>query len=65
MKTISYVKIYKNKKYKGKFIALLENSNQVVGVGSTPQEALKKAEKQGCEDPVLTKVPTKATAYIL
>ncbi len=65
MKKISYVKIYKDKKYRGKFIALLENSDQIVGVGSTPQEALKKAEKQGCNDPVLTKVPTRATAYIL
>ena len=65
MKRISYVKIYKNKKYRGKFIALLENSDQIVGVGSTPQAALKKAEKRGCNDPVLTKVPTRATAYIL
>ncbi len=65
MKTISYVKIYKNKKYRGKFIALLENSNKVVGVGSTPQKALKEAEKQGYNDPILTKVPTKTTAYIL
>ncbi len=65
MKKISYVKIYKDKKYKSKIIDNLEHSAQIVGVGSTPQEALKKAERQGCNDPVLTKVPTRATAYIL
>lgn len=60
-KAINLVKVLRP--YPGKWVALLDT--KVVGVGSTPKAALKKARACGVEEPILTKAPKKDGSYIL
>lgn len=66
MKAIDMTKIYGNKNYKGKWIAM-ENYNskpEVVASGNTLKETLEKAEKKGYEHPVVTQIPKKLTYFV-
>ena len=63
--TISFVKLYEKRDYRGKFLALLPDSDKVVGYGKTPQQSLKQAKEKGCDSPVLTRIPVNIAASIL
>jgi len=45
------------KKYKGQWIALVEDEITVVGNGTTAKIAYQNATKNGKRNPILTKVP--------
>lgn len=47
------------------WIALAEDESRVVGKGSTYQEAVSMAEKEGVEDPVLIKTPDEWMSLVL
>ena len=53
------------KKYQGYFVALSYNRKKVLGKDHTPEEALKEANKKGCKDPILTKIPNENRSYLL
>lgn len=57
-----WTKIYK--KYKGMWVALLDDEKTVVGSGKTAKEALLKAQKKGHRMPILTRMPESLTAYV-
>jgi len=66
MKAINYSTICKNKKYKGKFIAVTEERGKVkvISAGNTPQKVLKEAKEKGYKKPIITRIPTKDTSYV-
>lgn len=51
--------------YSNKWIALSADNSKVVGVGSSPKEAVKKANKNKEYNPILTKVPENCETFIL
>ena len=51
-------------KYKGLWVALLEDGNTVVGSGKTPEVALAKAEKKGHPDAYLMSVPQETFNFV-
>jgi len=53
------------KGYSNKWIALSADSSKVVGVGDNPKEALKQAQTNKEQSPILTKVPKSSGALIL
>ena len=55
MKAIDWSQIYK--KYKGKWVALLDDEVTVVGHGKTLQAAKKMALKKGYDHPIFTHMP--------
>ncbi|MBP6881796.1 MAG: hypothetical protein KBC35_04185 [Candidatus Pacebacteria bacterium] len=55
-------KIYK--KYKGLWVALLEDEETVVGSGKTVREAMMQAEKKGYSSPILSRVPNNLNVYV-
>lgn len=57
-----WTKIYK--KYKGLWVALDEDEETVVGSGRSAREALESAEKEGYEEPILTRMPEEITVYV-
>ena len=57
-----WTKIYE--KYKGLWVALLEDEITVVGSGKRPEEALKQVKGQGFTDPVVMRVPNTLAAYV-
>ena len=59
---LNWTKIYK--KYKGLWVALKEDNKTVVASGKTLKEALRKARKKGCKEPILFRVPTEILPYI-
>ena len=61
MKAIDWSKIYK--KYKGQWVALLDDEVTVVGSGRTLKEAKEKARQKGCGNPVLTRMPERLTFF--
>ena len=52
------------KKYKGMWVALLDDQQTVVGSGNSIAKALKGARKKGHTDPIIMRVPTKVLPYI-
>ncbi|OGY24951.1 MAG: hypothetical protein A2Y57_02395 [Candidatus Woykebacteria bacterium RBG_13_40_7b] len=52
------------KKYKGKWVALKDDEETVVGVGDTLDKALEGAKKKGYENPILFKVPIEVLPYV-
>ena len=62
MATIDWTKIYK--KYKGLWVALLDDQKTVVGQGKTLHKALETARKNGYTDPIVMRVPTKIVPYV-
>ncbi|MFH0797632.1 MAG: DUF5678 domain-containing protein [Candidatus Omnitrophota bacterium] len=62
---VDYVSLYRNKKYRGKFVALKPNDHKVVGCGQTPEKAEKMAVDSGVENTIITRVPNKSAGYLL
>ena len=56
-----WLKLYK--KYKGLWVALLEDEVTVVGSGKTAKEAVRKAQEKGHNDTILSRVPENLNAY--
>jgi len=57
--------IVNSNKYNGKYVALASISdNTIIGHGDTPEEALKKAQEKGVQDPFLLYVPDDDLVHI-
>ena len=57
--------LVKSKKYSGQYVALKSfRDSTVVANGKTIKEAYKKAQKNGCQNPVVIFVPLKDTVFI-
>jgi len=52
------------KKYKGLWVALLDDQKTVVGSGMSLVKALEQAQRKGHENPIMMRVPTKILPYI-
>ena len=55
-------KIYK--KYKGLWVAMLDDEQTVVGSGKTLKEALLKAKEKGYSDPIMNRMPDNLSPYV-
>ena len=61
-KAIDWSKIYK--KYKGQWVALLDDQQTVVGSGDSIERALAEARERGHDDPIVMRTPSKILPYI-
>jgi hypothetical protein len=61
MTAINWTPLYK--KYKGMWVALLDDEITVVGYGKTLKEAKLKAKKNGYNHPIFTRMPPSLSAY--
>jgi hypothetical protein len=61
MSAINWTQIYK--KYKGLWVALLDDEITVVGHGKTLKEASDMARKKGHDHPIFTRMPPSLSAY--
>ena len=52
------------KKFKGLWVALAMDEETVVSSGKTLKEALTKAQAQGIQDPIMTKMPEMVATYV-
>jgi hypothetical protein len=59
---IDWTKIYK--KYKGLWVALLDDEITVVGSGKTAKEAWEEAQSKGHKKPILTRMPENLVTYV-
>lgn len=59
---LNWTQLYK--KYKGKWIALLDDETTVVGSGKTLKEALEEARKKGHSSPIVSRMPQNLEAYV-
>jgi len=59
---INWTNIYK--RYKGLWVALLDDEKTVVGSGKTAEQALGESQKKGHAEPILMRMPKSLTAYI-
>ncbi len=51
--------------FNGRYVAMKSfDDNSIVGMGDTPEEALKDAERNGFKDPVLLYIPEKDVVHI-
>ena len=57
-----WTKLYE--KYKGLWVALLEDEETVVGSGETLHEAVAEAKKKGYDNPIVARMPEELTAYV-
>lgn len=66
MSAIDMTKIYGNKNYKGRWVAMINyNTNpQVIAYAKTLKETLEKAEKKGYKNPVVTQIPKKLMYFV-
>ncbi len=66
MQAIDMTKIYGNKTYKGRWVAMknYDNKPAVVAYGKTLKETLEKAEKRGYKHPVVTQIPKELTYFV-
>lgn len=65
MKAIDWTKIYRNKKYRGLWVASISpNENKVVAFGKTLKETLKQAQKKGVVQPLVTQIPQKTLPIV-
>ena len=55
-------KIYK--KYKGLWVAFLDDEQTVVGSGKTLKEALNEAQKMGYKEPIMNRMPDTLAPYV-
>lgn len=62
MKAIDWSKIYK--KYKGLWVALLDDETTVVGSGRTLKEAKEVAKKKGYGNPIMTRMPERLIPFV-
>ncbi len=61
MKSIDWTHLYK--KYKGLWVALMNDEVTVISSGTSLEETSKKAEKKGFKDPIFYFVPKKLTYF--
>jgi len=61
MPAINWTSIYK--KYKGLWVALLNDEKTVVGHGQTLKEAKEMALKKGYDHPIFTRMPQNLSAF--
>jgi len=59
---IDWTKLFK--KYRGKWVALEDDEVTVISSGATAKTALSKAKKDGHDNPILFRVPSKVTSLI-
>ena len=59
---IDWTQIYE--KYKGLWVALLDDEVTVVGSGETAKKAWEEAQRSGCKKPILTHMPEKLVSYV-
>ncbi len=52
-------------KYPNKWVALSKDASHVVSSGDSVKEAVEKANRQGENDPVVTKVPAEYSNFVL
>ncbi len=57
-----WTKLYK--KYKGLWVALLDDEKTVVGSGKTANLAMKQAQIDGHLSPILTRIPDSLNAFV-
>jgi len=51
--------------FNGRYVAMKSfDDNSIVGIGDTPEEALKDAERNGFKDPVFLYIPEKDVVHI-
>lgn len=62
MAAIDWTHIYK--KYKGLWVALMDDEVTVISSGKTLQETAKKAEKKGFKTPIFFQVPKKLMYFV-
>lgn len=62
MAIIDWTNIYK--KYKGLWVALMDNEQTVISSGKTLEETAKKAEKKGFDNPIFMSIPQKSLPFI-
>ena len=62
MPAIDWSKIYK--KYKGKWVALLDDEITVVGSGKTLKAARDAAQKKGHKNPIMTRMPDRLITFV-
>lgn len=62
MKAIDWSGIYK--KYKGLWVALMDDEETVIASGKTAEEVWSKAQKEGFKNPILMSVPEKLTYFV-
>ncbi len=62
MIAVNWSSIYK--KHKGLWVALASDEKTVLAASKTAKEAFSKAKKDGCENPILTKMPEKLISYV-
>ena len=55
--------IYKNKSYKGKWVALEHDERTIAGSGASLEEAIATAQKNGCPDPIVMSVPERVISF--
>lgn len=59
---IDWTKIYT--RYKGRWVALQDDEETVIGSGKTAKEALEQARMKGYATPILTRMPEKLVTYV-
>jgi len=52
------------KKYKGLWVALLDDESTVVGSGKTAKQALQEAKNNGYTDTIISRIPENLSAYV-
>ncbi|MBI3103582.1 hypothetical protein HYZ05_01450 [Candidatus Daviesbacteria bacterium] len=62
MAAIDWSHIYK--KYKGLWVALMDDEVTVISSGKSLEETSKKAEKKGFKNPIFMSIPKKLTYFV-
>ncbi|MDP3974311.1 MAG: DUF5678 domain-containing protein [Candidatus Daviesbacteria bacterium] len=66
MSAVDMTKIYGNKNYKGKWVAMIDHETKpkVVAHARTLHEVLRKAKQKGYEMPLVTQIPKKVLPIV-
>lgn len=66
MSTIDMTKIYSNKHYKGKWVAVknFETHPEVITSGKTLKETMEKAKQKGFKMPLMMQIPRKILPFV-
>jgi len=59
---IDWTEIYQN--YKGRWVALEDDEQTVVGSGASAREALDRARENGCGEPLVTRMPEEPVPFV-
>ena len=67
MKPIDYTPIERQKKYRGKFLAVKESRGKitVIAFGEDPKKVIDEARAKGCKVPFLTRVAAKKPSAVV